>query len=109
VALAEILRQFERRAAEAEAVGATAPVASVYQAVLTELRPLAEDNGKRVSVTTLSPGDRLLTVEETAPLLGVAPRWLYRHANGLPFTRHLSRKALRFSEAGLRRWLETRR
>ncbi len=48
--------------------------------------------------------DRLLTPEEAAAALRVTPRWLYRHAQRLPFTRRLSRKALRFSEAGLRRW-----
>jgi len=53
--------------------------------------------------------DRLLTVEEAAPILGVTARWLYRHAASLPFARKLSRKALRFSETGLRRWLSTKR
>lgn len=56
-----------------------------------------------------SPADRLLTPEEAAPLLGVSVRWLYRHAKRLPFTRRLSRKALRFSEAGLRRWQATKK
>lgn len=53
--------------------------------------------------------DRLLTVAEAAQILEVTPKWLYRHADRLPFTRRLSRKALRFSEAGLRKWLATRR
>lgn len=53
--------------------------------------------------------DRLLTVEEAAERLGVSPRWLYRHAGRLPFARRLSRKALRFSEVGLRRWQAARR
>ena len=52
--------------------------------------------------------DRLLTVEETATRLGVRAQWLYRHAKQLPFARKLSRKALRFSEAGLRRWQAAR-
>ena len=52
--------------------------------------------------------DRLLTVEEAAPILGVTPRWLYGHQR-LPFVRKLSRKALRVSEAGLRRWLAVKR
>jgi predicted DNA-binding transcriptional regulator AlpA len=53
--------------------------------------------------------DRLLTPTEAAAVLNVTPRWLYRHAKRLPFTRRLSRKALRFSEAGLSRWQATRR
>ncbi|MBI2358327.1 MAG: helix-turn-helix domain-containing protein [Deltaproteobacteria bacterium] len=53
--------------------------------------------------------DRLLTPAEAAAILNVKPRWLYRHANRLPFTRRLSRKALRFSEAGLFRWQAARK
>ncbi len=47
---------------------------------------------------------RWLTAVEAAALLRVTPRWLYRHQKKLPFARQLSRKCLRFSEAGLRRW-----
>jgi predicted DNA-binding transcriptional regulator AlpA len=50
--------------------------------------------------------DRLLTPEEAATLLGVTVRWLYRHAAQFTFTRKLSRKVLRFHEAGLRRYIE---
>ena len=53
--------------------------------------------------------DRLLTPQETAMRIGTDVRWVYRHAGKWPFTRRLSRKKLRFSEAGLNRWLETRR
>ncbi len=53
--------------------------------------------------------DQLLTVDDASRILEVTPKWLYRHADRLPFTRRLSRKALRFSEAGLRKWLATRR
>ncbi len=56
-----------------------------------------------------SEPDQLLTPEEAASILGVTPRWLYRHAKRLPFTRRISRKALRFSEAGLRRWLAAKK
>ena len=53
--------------------------------------------------------ERLLGPPEAAALLGVTVTWLYRHAGQLPFTRRLSRKALRFSVAGLRRWLAARK
>jgi len=52
--------------------------------------------------------DRLLTAEEAAKILGVTVRWIYRHQR-LPFIRKLSRKALRVSEGGLRRWLVARK
>ena len=61
---------------------------------------------------TTSPAstrDDLLTVEEAAAMLRVSPRWLYRHARTLPFARKLSRKVLRFSRAGIERWLTSRR
>jgi predicted DNA-binding transcriptional regulator AlpA len=55
-----------------------------------------------------SPEDRLLTPEEAAGVLGVKVRWLYRHAQTLPFTVRLSRKVLRFSEVGVRRLMAKR-
>ena len=53
--------------------------------------------------------ERLLSPAEAAAFLGVTVAWLYRHAGHLPFTRRLSRKALRFSEPGLRRWVAARK
>jgi predicted DNA-binding transcriptional regulator AlpA len=52
---------------------------------------------------------RLLSPDEAAQRLGVTVAWLYRHAGQLPFTRRLSKKALRFEEAGLHRWQAARR
>ena len=49
---------------------------------------------------------KLLDAGEVAERLGVTERWVYRHAPRLPFTKRLSRRVLRFSEPGLRRWLE---
>jgi predicted DNA-binding transcriptional regulator AlpA len=48
--------------------------------------------------------DTLLSAEQVAPLLSVTPHWLYRHWKQLPFARRLSRRTLRFSEVGLRKW-----
>ncbi len=48
---------------------------------------------------------RLLTPTEAAKRLSVSRRWLYRNKHKLPFARRLSRKVLRFDEAGLERWL----
>ena len=71
-------------------------------------RLLTTPSGNRQPLNAPEHGDRLLTAEEAGPLMGVNRRWLYRHAKGLPFTKRLSRKALRFSEKGLRRWLAAR-
>jgi excisionase family DNA binding protein len=61
---------------------------------------------KESSAAKDGAGHELLTINEAAALLRVTPRWLYRHARKLPFTRKLSRKVLRFSRVGLERWLE---
>ncbi len=55
------------------------------------------------------PEDRLLTPEEAARALNTTATWIYRNSKSLPFTRKLSRKCLRFSENGLRKWMESRR
>jgi len=49
--------------------------------------------------------DRLLTAKEVAPILAVAPRWIYRHHKTLPFTKRLPGKGLRFSEVGLQKYM----
>ena len=66
-------------------------------------RVVAHLNGR--SPAELAPVDRLLTVDEASLLLGVTPRWLYRRAKSLPFSKRLSRGVLRFSETGLRAYM----
>ena len=53
--------------------------------------------------------DRWLTPEEAAGLLGVRSAWLVRHHKRYPFSRRVSRKQIRFSEQGLRKWLAAKR
>jgi excisionase family DNA binding protein len=53
-------------------------------------------------------GDRLLTVAEAAQKLGATEDWLYRHANTLPFAMRVGKKHLRFSEAGMERYIRQR-
>jgi hypothetical protein len=62
-------------------------------------------SGPPARARSQAEADRLLTPEEAAGVLGVGVRWLYRHARQLAFTRRLSRKMLRFSEVGLRRYM----
>jgi len=85
-----------------EAAALMANLAAAQWALASRLRlPAAEASNQ-----LLDEPDRLLSPTETAERLGVTARWLYRHAHQLPFTRRLSRKVLRFSEAGLRRYLD---
>jgi predicted DNA-binding transcriptional regulator AlpA len=84
----------------------------IVQLSVTELRQLIAEEiaaGLQTGGGHASEKDRLLTPEEAAEILGQDVRWLYRHANKLSFTRRISRKNLRFSEAGLRRWITTKR
>lgn len=55
-----------------------------------------------------SGADRLLTADQVHELTTMSVDWLYRHAGALPFARRIGRKVL-FSEAGLTKWLSTRR
>jgi predicted DNA-binding transcriptional regulator AlpA len=61
------------------------------------------------SPATDQTSDRLLTADEVAEALGVTRRWVQRRARRLPFARRLSEHAVRYSESGLRRWMENRR
>jgi hypothetical protein len=56
-----------------------------------------------------SDDDRLMTADEVAATLGVPKRRVQRRARRLPFARLISAHAVRYSAAGLRRWLEHRR
>lgn len=89
----------------------TIPREALLQLLAARGAAVESGNGKLASAEPKpAPApDRLLDAEEAAALLGMAPRWLYRHADSLPFTRRLGRKALRFSEQGLHRWVERRR
>ncbi|MGH2367195.1 MAG: helix-turn-helix transcriptional regulator [Chloroflexota bacterium] len=87
------------------------PLAAALDSCADALRTLAQAlrTEQPPTVPPASSPDRLLTVEEAAAVLSVSKRWLYSHAGRLPFARHLSHRALRFSEAGLRRWIDRTR
>jgi excisionase family DNA binding protein len=68
---------------------------------------LARTTSPQASVPETHHGT-LLTVDEAAERLGVAPSWLYRHAKSLPFTRKLGHRTLRFEAVGIDRWIATR-
>jgi hypothetical protein len=53
--------------------------------------------------------DRMLDADQAATLLHKPRRWLFEHKRTLPFVTIVSRKALLCSEAGLKKWLATRR
>jgi len=69
----------------------------------------------RNGVFHVEPGDQtnrsdeLLNVKQAAELLNVSVDWLYRRADRLPFTKRLSRKALRFSKNGLLKYRDAKK
>jgi excisionase family DNA binding protein len=75
----------------------------IREIVRQELKAALSSNGH------VEEKETLLMPEEAAKLIGVKKEWLYRHAKHLPFCRKLSRKAIRFNEAGLKRWLAARK
>jgi len=110
--LQELRKDLERRAAEADRIGSTAQVAIVIQSMLEDLAAVDVEYGEAVRSGHDAVGaehDRLLTVREAAARLGVAPRWLYRHASRLPFMKRLSSRVLRASESSLERYMAARR
>jgi predicted DNA-binding transcriptional regulator AlpA len=96
------LRPHFRVVAEALPEGAAIPVPKEFLLALLE----QADHG----APTESPAsvDRLLTAEVVAERLRLSVSQVYKQASRWPFTRKLSPRALRFSEAGLTRWLDRR-
>jgi predicted DNA-binding transcriptional regulator AlpA len=82
----------------------TMTVGELRQVVSEEVRAALKNEGAH-----MVDKNRLLSPQQAAEILGQNVRWVYRHAGKLPFTRRVSRKNLRFSEAGLRRWIALRK
>jgi predicted DNA-binding transcriptional regulator AlpA len=86
-------------------------------ALLVELAGLQSALAARLSgspaagtaTVSRSDADRLLTAEEVAARLQRSVGWVYRQAKHWPFTRRLTRRTVRFSEAGLQRFLAQHR
>jgi hypothetical protein len=53
--------------------------------------------------------DQMLDADQAAALLHKPRRWLFEHKKTLPFVTIVSRKVLLCSEAGLKKWMATRR
>jgi hypothetical protein len=51
--------------------------------------------------------DRMMTVDEAAAITNLPRRWFYDHADEHAWIKRFSRKNMRISETGLRRWMAT--
>jgi predicted DNA-binding transcriptional regulator AlpA len=83
-----------------------------FDLLLEQIRLIVREEiaaASNVAISNPANTDVLLTPEEAAAMMNVERRWLIRHAKKFPFTRRISRKVLRFSEAGVRRWLATKK
>lgn len=90
---------------QAEAAAALVKLASLQAAVAARLRAAP---GSALMEATPPENDRLLTAEDLAKRFGRSLDWVYRQAKHWPFTRRLTRRTMRFSEAGMLRWLGAR-
>lgn len=87
-----------------EAATALVELATLQSAVAARLHSTQTPGSGR---PTVPQNDRLLTAGEVAGRFGRSVDWVYRHAKHWPFTRRLTRRTVRFSEAGLERFLAT--
>src|SRR5207253_3144163 len=88
-----------------EAASALVELAGLQAAVAARLR-----SASPVAQVNQSPEeDRLLTAEDVAARFGRSVAWVYRQAKHWNFTRRITRRTVRFSEAGLQRFLAQRR
>ncbi len=100
----ELIRALETRAAEAEQLALSAPLATIYRALITDLEALDGVPGRKAP-------DEMLTLAEAARRAGVKVRW-FRDNRHRPevraFLRPLARGTVRVSASGLARFLATR-
>ena len=96
-----------RRAAELLPPGASLTLPR--EALLAALDAGGNGNGTAAAATDATRAaepDRLLSAKEVAQRLQASTRWVYAHKADLPFAKELPGGAIRFSERGLRRWME---
>ena len=100
VTLADLARDPARAAdVPVEAVpGLLAQLAAVQTALAVRLLAMP-------STIARPPADELLTVEQAAQRLATTPDWLYRRVRRLPFAVRVGPRQLRFSAAGIDRYI----
>lgn len=101
VTLADLRERIAHRIADAEAMHAMAPVADILKMVHKELGHLSNGKAPRRD----QEPEKLLTAQQVAETLNVTPRWVYDHADSLPFMRRVGSRSLRFSSRGLEKYL----
>lgn len=85
------------------------PVERIPALIIALAARLAQAQRVQAPEAESEEADRWLDADEAAVRLNVTRRWLYARAKRLPFAKRLSRKCLRFSEAGLMKWQQGNR
>ena len=99
--LSDLRERISRRIADAEVMNTTAPVADILRLVHEELEHLSNGGTPRRA----QEPEKLLTAQQVAETLNVTSRWVYEHADSLPFMRRIGSRYLRFSSRGLEKYL----
>jgi hypothetical protein len=81
----------------AELAALLAKTSALHSAIIARL----------LSDAATSDGDRLLTVEQAADVLGVGKGWLYRRVGKLGLARKLSDNTLRISQNALQSYIKS--
>ena len=97
------------RAAElspAEAAATIVKLAALQSTIAARLAaPASMRDAERHGATE----DDMVGAEEAAKRTGMSKRWLYKHADALPFAHRTSPRSVRFSAHGIKRWLAERK
>jgi len=85
--------------------GERAAIAAALQQATDALARVAEAlrHGREAPTS-----DGLLSAKEAGRRTGMSTRWLYAHADTLPFAVRVGTKAVRFSARGIEKWVEQR-
>jgi len=102
--LADLVATIERRAAEAEREGATAPVANVYRLVLDDLQAVNGTATAPAAMPDAPAEERYLTPEQVEAMLALPKGYAYDHKRQLGGVK--VGKYVRFPESVVRRRLE---
>ncbi len=99
--LSDLRERIAHRIADAETMNSTAPVADILKVIQEELGHISNGGTPRRA----QEPEKLLTAQQVAETLNVTSRWVYEHADSLPFMRRIGSRSLRFSSRGLEKYL----
>jgi len=85
-----------------EAINMLARISSIQPILIGRIASIGNE------VKETKAPDRLLDVNEASKVLGYSKDWIYRHADKLPFTKRLTPHRLKFSEAGIEKYIKNR-